>query len=105
MVNEVGADLRVTAGLAGEQHFRSHAIGAGHQDRLPVSVDIQREQPAEGPPPAQHSGPLGALGHGFNQSAGTVPGTEAAPPFAIGVHVGTVPTAALSTPAGTGTGP
>ena len=104
MVDEVGADLGVTAGFAGEQHFRPHAVRAGDEDRLLIPADIQGEESAEGAHPGQHLGSLGGLSQRLDQLDRAVPGIDVDARIAIGAHVRTVSSASLSISSCTGTG-
>ena len=51
--DEVDADRLVAAGVAGDDHLGAHAVGRGHQDRVRVAAEVERELAAE-PADARH---------------------------------------------------
>ncbi len=104
VVDQVGADLRVTARPTRQQDLGADPVGARHQDRFAVAVRVEREQPAEGTNARQHLRAPGRFRQRLDQLDHPAARVDVDARIAIRRHRGTVSSASLSISSCTGTG-
>ena len=104
MVDEVGADLGVSARLTGKQNLGADSIGAGNQHRTLVAAGVKGKQAAERSDAGQHFRTLGRFGKRLDQLDRPISGVDADARVPVSGHDGTVSSASLSISSWTGTG-
>ncbi len=104
MVDQVGADLVVTACAGRQQDLGADPVGARYQNGLPVAVRVEREQAAEWPHAREDLGALGRRRQRLDQLDRPVAGVDVDARIAVRRHLGTVSSASLSISSCTGTG-
>jgi hypothetical protein len=104
VVDQVGADLGVTARPSRQQDLGADPVGARDQDRLAIAVRVEREQATEGTDARQHLWALGRFRQWFDQLDGSVAGFDVDARIAVRRHRATVSSASLSISSCTGTG-
>ena len=104
MVDEVRANLAVTARAGRQQDLGANPVGARHQDGLPVAMGVEREEAAEGAHAGKHFGALGRCRQRLDELDRPVAGLDVDAGIAVGRHGATGSSAILSISSCTGTG-
>ena len=104
VVDEVRANLAVTARAGRQQDLGADTVGARHQDGLPVTMSVEREQAAEGAHAGEHFGALGRCRQRLDQLDRPVARLDVDAGIAVSRHRATVSSANLSISSCTGTG-